>query len=388
MGFNVEFGNILDYSADAIVMPANPKPIVGNGLDKLIYHKAGRNRLLKVRREIGEIEFGEAVITDAFDLRKKGFYQIIHTASPAYDGGEGKADELLKKCYQSSLKLAVDNRCNSVVFPLLSSGVLKYPMEKARSIAEAECNHFVADHDISITLVIYDGSKTITDYDEAELATYINENSYSNLSEASYLEAERNWGKLPKEREEWMILSLMRKKIERKRKDEREYQKFIQKENVRKKTNHNTFKEMTFFMNFTHHSLDDYINGGSRPTFDDVFEKFRRQNNAGSDADICKKGNLRKDTLSKIRGRKQFSVNRDYLWALAVALKINLEETEELFNSCGLSIRGGYNFNIVEEWRERALEYFVDHKWSIHDINIELYNRGMALLGNDNDRVA
>ena len=51
MGFNVEFGNILDYAADAIVMPANPEPIVGNGLDKLIYHKAGRNRLLKARRD-------------------------------------------------------------------------------------------------------------------------------------------------------------------------------------------------------------------------------------------------------------------------------------------------------------------------------------------------
>ena len=70
------------------------------------------------------------------------------------------------------------------------------------------------------------------------------------------------------------------------------------------------------------------------------------------------------------------------MWSLAVALKLNIDETEELFNSCGLSTKGGYNFSPIEEQRERAIEFFVDHKWSIDDINYQLEDMGMLILGN------
>ena len=391
MAFKTEFGNILDYESDAIVMPANPKPVVGNGVDRLIYHEAGRNRLLKARQAIGEIEFGSAAITDAYDLRKKGFKSIIHAVSPAYDGGEGASDELLKSCYENSLNLAVDNGCKSIAFPLLSTGVLKYPVDKARNIAEGVCKLFLVDHDIDVTLVIYDGSKNVTDADRDELTHYIEENSYLNLDEDEYNRHEREWSNLPEEREERMILSLMRKQIARKKEDEKQYQIFIRREAEwkRKSDKGSTFSEVTFNMSYmTPMSLDSYINRGSRPTFNEVFEKFRKQNNAGSYADICRKANLHEYTLSKLRKGTWSRFNRDYLWALAVALKINLDETEELFNSCGMSSRGGYNLQPNEESRERALEFFVMNKWGIHDINIELDNRGMALLGDGDTRVA
>lgn len=383
MAFKEEFGNILDYESDAIVMPANPKPVVGNGVDRLIYHEAGRNRLLKARQVIGEIEFGSAAITDAYDLRKKGFKSIIHAVSPAYDGGKGDSDELLKRCYDNSLRLAVDNGCKSIAFPLLSTGVLKYPVDKARNIAEGVCKLFLVDHDMEITLVLYDGSKTVTDADRDALTHYIEENSYLNLDEDEYNRHEREWSNLPEEREERMILSLMRKQIARKRADEKAYRSFEASRNKRNGLKDTPIFEMQFQ---THITLDSYLkNAEDRPTFYEVFEKFRKKYNAGSNTDICKKSGLRKDTLSKLLSGTSSRFNRDYLWALAVGLKLSLDETEELFNSYGLSIKGGYGFGPKGERRERALEFFVENKWSIHEINYELMDRDMEILGNDSE---
>lgn len=381
MAFKTEYGNILDYESDAIVMPANPKPVVGNGVDRLIYHEAGRNRLLKARQEIGEIEFGSAAITDAYDLRKKGFKSVIHAVSPAYDGGEGDSDELLKSCYENSLKLAIDNGCKSISFPLLSTGVLKYPVDKARNIAEGVCKLFLVDHDIDVTLVIYDGSKTVTDADRDELTHYIEENSYLNLDEDEYNRHEREWSNLPEEREERMILSLMRKQIARKRADESKYCAFVKREAewAMKAKPSTSFSEMTFNMSYM--TMDSFIEKGGRPTFNEVFEKFKKQNNAGTYADICRKANLRQDTLSRLR-REEIHPTRDYLWALAIALKINIDETEELFNSCGLSIHGGYRLQDVEEKRERAFEFCINHGWSIKKVNEELKKRNLITLGN------
>lgn len=381
MGFAVEYGSILDYKAEAIVMPANPKPVVGNGVDRLIYHEAGRNRLLKARQVIGEIEFGSAAITDAYDLRKKGFKSIIHAVSPAYDGGKGDSDELLKSCYETSLKLAIDNGCKSIAFPLLSTGVLKYPADKARNIAEGVCKLFLVDHDIDVTLVIYDGSKTVTDADRDELTHYIEENSYLKLNEDEYNRLEREWSNLPEEREERMILSLMRKQIARKRADESKYCAFVKTEAelAGKAKPSTSFSEMTFNMSYM--TMDSFIEKGGRPTFTEVFEKFKKQNNAGSYADICRKANLRQDTLSKLR-REIIPPTRDYLWALAIAIKLNIDETEELFNSCGLSIYGGFRLQEVEEKRERAFEFCIKQGWSIKMVNEELKKRNFITLGN------
>ena len=380
MAFHTEFGNIFDFKADVIVMPANPNPKIGNGLDKLIYHEAGRNTLLKARRKIGNLELGETAMTDAYNLRKKGYRYIVHAVSPSYDGGSGEADELLKKCYANALQLATAKGCKSIVFPLLSTGVLKYPKEKARNIAEGTCKLFLADHKIDITLVIYEQPAEDSIFENDELSAYILENSYANFSVDEYHRAEREWSNLPADREEWDVLNLMRKQIARKQADEEKYQSFLQKEAARrKKANDPSGTAFQFQTIIT--SLDEHINSGKRPSFNEVFERFRESKKAGTYAEICKKANLRQDTLSKLRS-ETISPHRDYLWALAIAIKLDLDETEELFNSCGLSLHGGHRLQETEERRERALEYGVDHAWNIKILNAELEKRNFLKLGN------
>ncbi|MBE5870647.1 MAG: hypothetical protein E7294_05255 [Lachnospiraceae bacterium] len=381
MPFKVEYGDITTYSADAIVIPANPKATVGNGVDKLIYKLAGRNRMLEARRKIGEMDFGEVNFTDAFDLRRNGIKQIIHAVSPGYiDGKQGEA-ELLRACYEKSLQCAVDNGCRSIVFPLLSTGVLNYPVDQARNIAEGVCNLFSAENDIDITLVIYDGQKESPEDTEA-LYRYIEENTYGNLSQDQYNRAEREWSHYPKEREERMILDLMRKQIARKKADERAYRAFLERHKPKKKEEPD-FSRAFYMMDFitTIKSFDSYINEPKKPTFNEVFEKFRAAKKAGKYREICVKANLREDTLSKLRSGTT-NPARDYIWALAVALKLDLDETEELFNSCGLSIHGGFRFQDGEEQRERAIEFGLINHWGIKTVNDKLESMNMLRLGN------
>lgn len=381
MPFKVEYGDITTYSADAIVIPANPKAAVGNGIDKLIYKLAGRNRMLEARRKIGEMDFGQVASTDSFDLRTKGIKLIIHAVSPGYiDGKQGEA-ELLRSCYEKSLQRAIETGCGSIVFPLLSTGVLNYPVDQARNVAEGVCNLFAAEHDIDITLVIYDGKTDSIDDLEA-LYKYIEENTYGNLSQEQYNRAEREWSRYPKYREERMLLDLMRKQIARKKADERAYKAFLEKQRSPKKQEPD-FSKAYYMMDFTTtiKSFDSYINEPKKPTFNEVFERFREAKHAGKYRDICVKANLREDTLSKLRSGTT-NPARDYIWALAVALGLDLDETEELFNSCGLSIHGGFRFQDGEERRERAIEFGLINHWGIKSVNNKLRSMNMLTLGN------
>lgn len=370
MSFKIERGNILDYKADAIVMPANPEPAIGNGLDRLIYKQAGRNSLLKARRNIGKLEVGTACITDVYALRKKGFKWIIHTVSPAFDeSDQEKSNDLLKSCYMTALQIANEKNCNSIVFPLLSTGVLKYPVDKARYIAEGACKLFLAEQEnMTITLVLYDAGPDIPDDD---LTAYIHENTYGLLNEADYDRAEKEWASLPQYREEREVLEVMRKQIARKRADEKIYEQFLKRRRASEKDE----------MLSDSITMDDYISQERREMFDEVFERYFLASGAKNYAEICRRGNLNESTLSKLRSYTWKTFNRDHIWALCVALGLSLDESEELFNSCGLSIHGGYNLTYKEEQREKLLEYGIINHRSIDEINDALYDRDMPMLG-------
>lgn len=122
--------DILDTRAQAIVLPANPKPAAGNGLDKYIYSKAGYKRLLNARKQIGELGIAECGITEGFDIGKK----IIHVVTPHYYYRD--SEMLLYSCYKNALETARDNGIRTVAFPLLSAGRMGFPAEEAMLIAQ------------------------------------------------------------------------------------------------------------------------------------------------------------------------------------------------------------------------------------------------------------
>lgn len=147
-------GDITKIQVDAIVNAANNSLLGGGGVDGAI-HKAGGPAILdgckKIRAIKGGCPTGDAVITTAGNLPSRF---VIHTVGPVWHGGNSGEDELLRKCYINSLKLAVEHNVKTVAFPNISTGVYHFPKERAAGIAIREIQDFVK-HNEEIELILF-----------------------------------------------------------------------------------------------------------------------------------------------------------------------------------------------------------------------------------------
>ena len=156
MSFKILRNNITKVRAEAIVNTANPMPAVGRGADTAVYEAAGWEKLLAARKEIGVIERGQSAWTPAFNLKKHGVKYIIHTIGVFYQDGNHGEKEILRSCYKTALKTAVELNCKSVAIPLLATGNYRFPKDLALQIAVDEISRFLLEHEVDVLLVVYD----------------------------------------------------------------------------------------------------------------------------------------------------------------------------------------------------------------------------------------
>lgn len=151
-------GDIIKLAVDAIVNAANSSLMGGGGVDGAI-HRAGGPAILEECRKIvarpGGCKTGEAVITTAGNLPAK---YVIHTVGPVWNGGSKGEEQKLADCYQNSLQLAVENGCETIAFPNISTGIYRFPKEKAARIAVDTVKKFLAQTDQvkKVTFVCFD----------------------------------------------------------------------------------------------------------------------------------------------------------------------------------------------------------------------------------------
>lgn len=124
-------GDITKLNVDAVVNAANCTLLGGGGVDGAI-HRAAGPELLAACRKFNGCPTGEARITPGFHLPARF---VIHTPGPVWHGGAHREAELLRNCYENSLKLAMENGCRSIAFPCISTGIYRFPMRNAAQIA-------------------------------------------------------------------------------------------------------------------------------------------------------------------------------------------------------------------------------------------------------------
>jgi O-acetyl-ADP-ribose deacetylase len=147
-------GDITRLEVDAVVNAANTSLLGGGGVDGAI-HRAGGKAILddcvKIRARQGGCAVGEAVITTAGKLPARF---VIHTVGPVWNGGTNDEEHLLSAAYSNSLKLALEHEVRSIAFPNISTGIYRFPKEKAAQIAVAAVREFL-ENNAGIEKVIF-----------------------------------------------------------------------------------------------------------------------------------------------------------------------------------------------------------------------------------------
>ena len=166
-------GDIVKMKTDAIVNAANNELQNSGGVCRAIFKAAGAGDLQRCCDRIGGCKTGSAVATAGFNLSK----YIIHTVGPAWQGGNSGERNALYGCYMNSLTLAKKYDCESIAFPLISSGANGYPNEKALRVATKAIGDFLRENDMTVFLVLLKDTKfSLSDKLHLSIKEFINEN--------------------------------------------------------------------------------------------------------------------------------------------------------------------------------------------------------------------
>ena len=320
--------DITKMPVDAIVNAAKESLLGGGGVDGCIHRAAGPELLQECRR-LGGCKTGEAKLTKAYRLPCR---YIIHTVGPVWNGGKCGEREQLASGYRTSLALAKEHGCETVAFPLISSGIFGYPKDQALRVAVDTISEFLAENDMTVYIVIFDraayqiGNKLF-----ADIAAYIDDH---------YVDTHTN---LRRERA--------------RRKDVAESRMLTAYEDAPMAAS----------------GLDEalaHLNAGFSETLLKLIDRSGKK-----DAEVYKKANVDRKLFSKIRNNPDYKPSKPTAVAFAIALELNLDETRDLIARAGYALGPSSKFDVI-------IEYFITRRdYDIFKINEALFAFDQSLLG-------
>jgi len=342
MPLQIVRNDITLMDVDAVVNAANTDLQMGGGVCGAIFKAAGERELRQACDAIGRCETGQAVLTPGFRLLARA---IIHTAGPVWHGGGRGEAKLLLDCYRNALLLAQDRGCESIAFPLLSSGIYGYPKEEALRIAAAAIGEFLREHDMDVYLVVFDRAAfSLSERLVGEVRSYIDEHYVAQHT------------------------SLQRKLRQAEIKPA--YSGDAEMMDRETEPGSSTVAEAPG----PAYSLNDIVR-----ELDESFAQalFRLIDARGqTDVEVYKRANIDRKLFSKIRSNLTTYVpSKKTAVAFAVALELSLDETMELLARAGYTLSHSQKFDVI-------IEYFITNgNYDIFAINEALFYFDQPLLG-------
>ena len=345
MPFLMIRNDITKVTADAIVNPANRNLLQGSGTSRAIYQAAGEQELTAACEAIGYCEPGRAVCTPAFGLPAK---YIFHAVCPAWHGGFFGEAKQLAGAYHSALELAAEYHCESVAFPLLSSGNYGYPKEQAFRIAVDTITQYVMEHDLTVYLVLYDqhslavSRKLFTSVEE-----YIDDH-YVAQNDESY-------------------------QFDRRRRESVERRRWRLEEEATPMLETAAAPPPPATASMAARSLENLM--------DNLGESFttrllRLIDERGlKDSTVYKQSNISRQHFSKIQCNRDYNPKKKTVLAFAVGLHLSEDETIDLLKSAGYAFSDGSK-------RDWIVRYCLEHKiYNINQVNTLLFEYDQEQLG-------
>lgn len=370
MPFEIVRNDLTNMKVDAIVNAANPRPAVGYGVDTLVHQKAGPNLLAK-RKEIGDLAFGDAAITPAYELDAK---YIIHAVSPIWQDGTQNEIALLENCYHKSLQLALKEGCESIAFPLLSAGNHGFPKEISLQTAVGVFSKFLMQHEMQIYLVVF--SKNAVALSEKlfySVKSYIDDTYIEEIHLKEY-------GVRNKCDVRDIELRQLREAMHRRRGEELQYNtQHLEHYSIES----DSCERDDFAASFSVSSYPSTPKASPRKLEDlmkEVEETFsesliRHIDQKGfTDPYVYKKANIDRKLFSKIKNNKDYKPTKTTCIAFALALELNLDETRDFIGKAGYALTHSSKFDII-------IEYFILSKnYNIFEINEVLFTFDQPLI--------
>lgn len=143
--------DITTLKVDVIVNAANRSLLGGGGVDGAI-HRAAGPELLAECESLGGCATGSAKISRGYRLPAR---HVIHAVGPVWSGGGEREEELLASCYRTALDLAAVRRLGSLAFPAISTGIYRFPPDRAARIAVGTVASELAASPRGITRVVF-----------------------------------------------------------------------------------------------------------------------------------------------------------------------------------------------------------------------------------------
>ncbi len=361
MPFEIVRNDIVKMQVDAIVNTANPRPVIGTGVDSAI-HKAAGPELLEARKEIGDLAPGTCAATPAFGLNAK---YILHTCGPVWENGTYGEEGLLRSAYRSTLDLAAELECESVAFPLLSSGNYGFPKDVALRAAISEFGDFLLEHEMMVYLVVFgEDAYRLSSNLFASVDSYIDEHYVAEKAAEEYAEESAGLGNLYGN-------------AARRRRAERDF-----------------MANLSGAMPAADYSDEGPLFGSveaaapsAAPKRQNLADKIAAMDATWADTLIAliddsghkrsyiyNKANVSKQVFSKINSDSNYQPSKPTAIAFCLALELDVEESQALLAKAGFTLSQSILFDVI-------ISCFIENKdYNLVMLNIALHDYDMPTV--------